>query len=259
MRQGDATGVCPVRSQRLVGIAFDRIIRHKAKMSSKDAEMIVYSSPVVLVGASPVPVDAALAALPQDWPLIAADGGAAAILSCGRVPSVVIGDMDSLARDVTLPERVRTIRLSGQDDTDFEKCMARIAAPLVVCLGFLEARFDHSLAAIHALMRLDHDRPVMLIGASDVMLRLRGDFAVQLPVGSRLSIWPLGSQTFHASSGLRWPLDGLSMAPGKMVGISNQTTAATVSIAAADGDGYAVILPLTEADAVLAALASMAR
>ena len=38
-----------------------------------------------------------------------------------------------------------------------------------------DGRLDHSLAAFDAMARLDHDRPVLLAGSNDVVLRLRGN------------------------------------------------------------------------------------
>mgnify|MGYP001353479144 CR=1 FL=1 len=214
-----------------------------------------FDRPVILVGASPVPVGSALSMLPSGWPLIAADGGANMLLDLGRRPDTVIGDMDSLVSRDALPSSVEVIHLTGQDDTDFEKCLARIDAPLIIGLGFLEARLDHSLAAIHALMGLRHDRPVLLAGDTDVLLRLTGDIEIPMPIGSRISIWPLGRQSFEASAGLRWPLAGLEMAPGKMIGTSNEVSATPVKIAATNhGDGYAVIAPVEAMTVLMAAV-----
>ena len=165
-----------------------------------------YDRPVILVGASPVPIAETLSDLPAGWPLLAADGGANALLDLGRKPDMVIGDMDS-AR--ALPEDLPRIKLSGQDDTDLQKCLARIETPLLVGLGFLDGRSDHALAAMHALMMLDHQRPVMLVGTHDVVLRLRGDVTFDMDAGCRVSVWPLGTQEFGLSEGLRWQLDGL--------------------------------------------------
>ena len=153
-------------------------------------DMLRYDCPVVLVGAAPVEIGPALETLPDSWPLIAADGGADALLKIGRRPDLVIGDMDSAG---PLPDDLPQLPLAGQDDTDFEKCLARICAPLIVGLGFLEGRLDHTLAAMHALTALSHDRPVMLVGDTDLVLRLRGDIAFEAEPGDRVSVWPLGS------------------------------------------------------------------
>ena len=212
-----------------------------AGMSSGTDTMLRYTTPVILVGASPVPVADMLSILPSDWPLLAADGGANTLLDLGRRPEIVIGDMDS-AR--SLPADLPRMALDGQDDTDLQKCLARIETPLLVGLGFLDGRFDHGLAAMHALMMLDHDRPVMLVGMHDVMLRLRGDVSFAAEAGCRVSIWPLGTQSFGRSDGLRWQLDGLQMAAGSLIGTSNEATGGPVTIRAGAGNGYAVMLPV---------------
>lgn len=209
-------------------------------MSSSTETLFRYDTPVILVGASPVPISETLSALPASWPVLAADGGANALLDLDRRPAMVIGDMDS-ARG--LPDDLPRLALDGQDDTDLQKCLARIETPLLVGLGFLDGRFDHALAAMHALMVLDHQQPVMLVGTHDVVLRLCGDVTFDAEAGSRVSIWPLGTQDFGPSEGLRWQLDGLQMAPGALIGTSNEATGGPVSIRACAGQGYAVILP----------------
>ena len=214
-------------------------------------DMLRYDCPVVLVGAAPVEIGPALEALPYSWPLIAADGGADALLQIGRWPDLVIGDMDSAG---PLPDDLPQLPLAGQDDTDFEKCLARICAPLIVGLGFLEGRLDHTLAAIHALMALPHDRPVMLFGDTDLVLRLKGDIAFEAEPGDRVSLWPLGSQAFQSSEGLKWPLDGLEMAAGRLIGTSNMAVGRLVRINAGPGDGYAVIMPHEAAQSLIDAV-----
>ena len=59
--------------------------------------ILTFDQPVILVGASPVPVDSVLSLLPAAWPLIAAMG-ADMLLDLGRRPDMVIGDMDQPAR-----------------------------------------------------------------------------------------------------------------------------------------------------------------
>lgn len=233
-------------------------IRHTVCMDETGDRLLPYEKPVILVGASPMPISAALNQLPADWPVIAADGGVDSLLAEGRQPDMIIGDLDSAS---CLPDAVPVMRLTGQDDTDLEKCLKRIRAPLIVGLGFLEGRLDHTFAALHALMALQHTRPVMLIGDHDVLVRLRGDVTLRCRSGTRLSVWPLGRQSFRRSSGLKWPLDGLIMQAGQIIGTSNETDRdlVTIEAEAEAGDGYAVMMPRSELAVLLAAVTTASR
>ena len=228
-------------------------------MAHRQDNQLLYSSPILLFGAAPI-AGSLLSCLDhcQNWPVLAADGGLRTALSCGLRPQAVIGDMDSANDLDQLPDDIRQIKLSGQDDTDFEKSLGVISAPLIIGIGFLDGRFDHSLAALDALARLPHDRPVLLVGGDDVLLRLRGDFEMTLPLASRFSVWPLGRQHFLRSHGLEWPLDDVTMALGKRTGTSNRVIGKPVSITAGAGDGYVVMAPFTAFDAMLDAAMAMA-
>ena len=228
-------------------------------MAHRQDNQLLYSSPILLFGAAPI-AGSLLSCLDhcQNWPVLAADGGLRTALSCGLRPQAVIGDMDSANDLDQLPDDIRQIKLSGQDDTDFEKSLGVISAPLIIGIGFLDGRFDHSLAALDALARLPHDRPVLLVGGDDVLLRLRGDFEMTLPLASRFSVWPLGRQHFLRSHGLQWPLDDVTMALGKRTGTSNRVIGKPVSITAGAGDGYVVMAPFTAFDVMLDAAMAIA-
>ena len=45
---------------------------------------------------------------------------------------------------------------------------------------------------------------------------------MELPAGTRVSLFPMAPVTGLPSEGLRWPLDGLAFAPDARVGTSNQ-------------------------------------
>ena len=213
---------------------------------------LTFDSPVVLVGGVPDPVG--LSAVLSEWPTIAADSGIHAALKAGRKPLSIIGDMDSVNDLASLPADIRQIKLSGQDDTDFEKCLNLIVAPLIVGIGFIGSRFDHSLAAMHALAATSNQSDLLLVGADDIILRVRGDIALRLPVGKRVSVIPLAKQSFIASSGLAWPLDGLHMEFGQAIGISNRVMDENITITAGVGDGYAVIAPFDCLESILGQL-----
>ena len=211
-------------------------------MSPNTPEPFVLSTPAILIGAAPTDL-VGLEHCAPEWPVFAADGGIHTALANQLHPRAVIGDMDSVGALDQLDPAIALFHQTGQDDTDFEKCLNLIHAPLIVGFGFLGARHDHTLAALHALARLDVSLPIILVGSDDVMMRVLGDCQFHLPVDTRFSIWPLGRQNFIQSKGLAWPVDGLTMEIGKQGGTSNRVTARKVILKAGPGDGYVVILP----------------
>lgn len=198
----------------------------------------------------PEDLDTALALAPR---LVAADGGAATALAAGHVPEAVYGDMDSLpaeARARIAPDRIRTI--AEQDSTDFDKALRHIGAPVVLAIGFTGDRVDHELAVYHGLAARG-EVPCLVLGPRDVIFHAPPDLALDLPVGTRLSLFPMGPVTGRGS-GLTWPIEGLDFDPMSRIGTSNRTTQGRVTLAF-DGPGMLVIVPRAHLAAAFRAVA----
>lgn len=216
-----------------------------------DAGPLVTSpDPVVLVGAGPVEAEALDWALADGRALVAADAGAEATLARGRIPAAVIGDLDSISREAR--RRIPASRLhhvAEQDSTDFEKCLQRIHAPLVLGLGFLGGRTDHTLAVLSCLAR--DRRGCLLLGPDSLAFAAPRELRLDLQRGSRLSLFPLAPVTGR-SEGLRWPIAGIDFAPAGRIGTSNRVTG-PVRLDF-DGPGMIVLLPPEAREPALAAL-----
>ena len=209
---------------------------------------------VTLIGGGAVS-DADLAEATALAPAImAADSGSERALAAGLMPQAVAGDFDSLSDRVRA--RVPADRLhhiAEQETTDFEKCLSRVAAPFVVAVGFAGPRYDHLLANLTTLARLRRP-PCLLLAGTDAMLAAPPLLALDLPAGTRVSLYPLG-RVMGESRGLRWPVGGLVLDPAARVGTSNAALGGTVELAL-DGPCI-VILPRRHlADAVTAVLAA---
>lgn len=206
---------------------------------------------VLLVGGGQISSCVLSDALARAETVVAADGGAVPVMALGRCPDAVIGDLDSLPPEVmqALPPAVLH-RIEEQDSTDFDKCLRHIEAPLVLGHGFLGARLDHQLAAMTVLAR-HPDRRCLLVGEQDVVCLAPPRLALDLPVGLRLSLYPL-APVRGRSDGLRWPLEGLRFAPDGIVGTSNEVTG-PVRLEF-ETPGMLLILPLTAQEALRAGL-----
>jgi thiamine pyrophosphokinase len=123
----------------------------------------------------------------------------------------------------------------------------------VLALGFAGARLDHGLAAFHTLIARS-ERRCILIGPQDVAFAAPPRLELDLGPGEPLSLFPMAPVT-GTSTGLEWPIAGLSFAPDGMIGTSNRVVARRV-VLEFDRRGMLVILPRRRLDAAIRALRS---
>lgn len=216
----------------------------------------VYAKPegITLVGGgelSRFQLERALAVAPY---LVAADGGADAALGFGHVPELVVGDFDSLsqsAQDLLGPARLRHV--AKQDTTDFDKVLAATSAPVTLAVGFTGARLDHTLAVMSSLVRLPHRR-VLVDSGEDICLIAPPEISLELPVGTRLSLYPLSPCNCH-SQGLRWETGELRLSPLGIIGTSNEIARPRVTLRPS-APALLLMLPVSALDACLSAVSN---
>ena len=154
--------------------------------------------------------------------LVAADAGADRLLAYGAEPEAVIGDFDSISTKAQARLAGRLFPIREQVTTDFDKALRSISAPFVLGLGFAGQRLDHGLAVLNGLVRHPEQR-CLILSATDVTFLAPRVLELQLAVGLRFSLFPMGPVEGE-SEGLRWPLQGIRFAPDGMIGTSNEVS-----------------------------------
>ncbi len=164
--------------------------------------------------------------------VIAADGGARHCRAMGRIPDVVIGDMDSLTQsEVEALERdgAEMIRHPARkDQTDLELAL-RLALERggdeILVLGALGERWDMTLANVLILAAPEFSGVrLRLIDDRHEIVLLKGGDRVELPgkQGDVLSLVPLGCDAVGVTlHGLDYPLKDATIRLGSTLGISN--------------------------------------
>lgn len=185
-------------------------------------DLIVSSEHTVcLVGGARVDADLISLILPMVARFIAVDSGADVLIAAGITPAAVIGDMDSISDDARAAFGAVLHHIPEQDTTDFEKALSRVAAPMVVALGFTGGRMDHTLAVLNVIARYA-DRAVILADSTDVcFLAKQGITSVMAPSGTRMSLMPL-SECRVSVTGLRWSFTDRVMHPVGFISSSNE-------------------------------------
>ena len=221
-----------------------------------NGHFVVSDTGITLVAGGPVDRTTLRMALKNAPMLVAADGGADRALRHGAEPIAVIGDLDSISDAArTRLGAGRLHHVAEQETTDLDKCLRSIKARFILAIGVTGGRLDHALAALSSLLR--HQKaggaPCIVIAGRDVIFAAPRSLALRLPVGERISLFPMAAITGR-SAGLRWPINGLTLAPDSRIGTSNEVQEAQVTLDF-DSDGMLVILPRRNLRAVIAALA----
>jgi thiamine pyrophosphokinase len=164
--------------------------------------------------------------------IIAVDGGLKRCLELNLTPNILIGDLDSLTEDVLakLPSGCeKVIHPVEKDETDtqlaVEYCIEHNIVEIFIC-NDLSGRFDHALALIQNLMQA-HQRVIKatLVSQKQLITILSESVTLSYPVGTTLSLISITEKTeFVSSTGLKYPLDNLTLYNWQSRGISNIAT-----------------------------------
>ena len=165
-----------------------------------------------------------LSNLSHSHPVYAADSGANFLLEEKINFEAVIGDMDSIDKKIIKDQNINKLHITHQDTTDLQKCFLNIEAKFFIGFGFLDLRLDHTLASLTAINGKHSAKAIILVGEIDTVVWAREKWSCKIPKNTRISIWPLGNQSFYKSIGLKYPLDDLKMNPVNLIGTSNETT-----------------------------------
>ncbi|MCY3735294.1 MAG: thiamine diphosphokinase [Gemmatimonadaceae bacterium] len=174
--------------------------------------------------------------------VLCADGGADTARRLGRAPDYIAGDLDSVSGPgMAAVAGDRLVRVDADDTgTDMQKVL-RLALELGVgradMLGFTGRRTDHTLWNLSLLRTFGDRLDLRLIDDHCEIRLIRGRVRFRADVGQKLSLCPLdGPAGGIETEGLRWPLRGESLVPGRRDGISNEVTASPVEIRVGRGD-----------------------
>lgn len=176
--------------------------------------------------------DLDVAGLPVADLVVAADSGYSLAERLGLDVDLLVGDLDSLSVDGQDRAEAAGVRVerhpAAKDATDLALALAAAVdgtddGDLLVVVGGSGGRLDHALANLLALgdPALAGRRVVARIGPADVVV-VRGEAALELPVGDTVTLLPVGGDALGVSTtGLAYPLHDEDLPAGTTRGVSN--------------------------------------
>lgn len=176
--------------------------------------------------------------------LICADGGARHAYSMGLTPNVLIGDIDSVSKELLNYFDDKNVEIitypCEKDETDTQLAVeyaVNNGVKEIVLVGCTGGRFDHTFANISLLIWLmkrgirgtiiDSNNEIYVI---DRYIKLSGNKGDKV---SLLSITPKVTGVF--TKGLKYVLEDGELCYDKPIGISNEMTSSQAEVVIRDG------------------------
>ena len=200
---------------------------------------------IVVTGADPLHADA-VAHVPTDAIVLAADGGLDHALAAGLTPAGLIGDLDSVSDDaLAWAQAHATIHRHdpAKDQTDTELALgvaADLAPKRIVLLAGGGDRLDHTLAALGALGDPDLTSVPVIEGwwgeQHFHVLHGPGRLRLEAQVGATVSLLATHGPCSGVSiTGCRWTLTDADLAPLVGHGVSNEAVESAVEVSVSSG------------------------
>jgi thiamine pyrophosphokinase len=176
--------------------------------------------------------------------VVAADGGARALLELGIEPALVVGDFDSLDAGCLrrLEEaRCRLLKVKAEkDETDMElavNCALEHGASSITLLGGIGSRLDHTHANFILLARLAKmGKAARAVAPPLTVYATAGNLTIQGSPGDTVSVFPMqGSATGVTEIGFKYKLTDSSLDPFIVTGVSNELCGREGNISVKEG------------------------
>lgn len=183
--------------------------------------------------------------------VVAADGGAKALLQAERPPGLIVGDLDSLdpeaykwaeALDITIERYPQ-----DKDETDGELALERVLEKkpdAVMLLGAHGGRTGHFLANLKLLRRchslgldavmLGHNESIRYLGAG-------GELALAGRAGAVLNLLPVDGPVVFSVEGTRWEAQEVRLEHVSARGLSNEIVSDGASIRCHSGTMLVIV------------------
>lgn len=186
--------------------------------------------------------------------LIAADSGMMHAAALGVVPELWVGDFDSAGSELAVQysEVPRESFPAEKDATDGAIAIAeaiRRGAQEFLLLGGLGGQTDHTTGLLGQGLDLARRGYSCLLtsGLEEAWPVVPGNWQLQFPPGTRLSIVPFGDLTGLSLAGVKWPLENRDVELGATLTLSN-VALGPVEISLRSGHGIAFAYPPLAAD-----------
>jgi len=146
--------------------------------------------------------------------IICCDGSVENLVKAGMTPEAVVGDLDSLGKDLAERFSDRLFKDDNQETNDLTKavswCIERDFREIII-LGATGKREDHTIGNISLLAEYPREISVTLVTDTGTLIPLHESSEISCFPGQQVSVFSLDPETEISSKGLRYELHRLKL------------------------------------------------
>jgi len=158
--------------------------------------------------------------------IICADGGANSAKKLNIIPDYIIGDLDSISKKNLdfFEKRSKIIYYKRQNDTDVEKSLKFLIKKNyeeVVLLGSTGNRLDHTICNLGIVIKYFPKIKISILHGNSFLRAHSKDVELKTIPKEIISIYGFDKKTKIKSTGLKYPLENISLPFGESESTSN--------------------------------------
>lgn len=155
-----------------------------------------------------------LAALHEATMIVCCDGAAEKLVAHGLNPGIIIGDLDSVPLAIREKYAEIMVQDSDQETNDLTKAVnwcVNAGISQVTILGATGIREDHTLGNISLLADYSKIIDAVMLTDTGTFRVYNGSVTIGSRPGQQVSLFSIDPTLQVTSSGLKYPLDGLTL------------------------------------------------
>jgi thiamine pyrophosphokinase len=140
---------------------------------------------------------------------ICCDGSTENLIDYGLVPDAIVGDMDSLDKELAVKFSDRIFKDDNQETNDLTKAVEwchKSGYDDITILGATGKREDHTIGNISLLAEYSKFVKVKMVTDTGIFIPFRGSCVIGTIPGQQVSVFSIDPGTKITSAGLRYPL-----------------------------------------------------
>lgn len=141
--------------------------------------------------------------------IVCCDGSTRSLVEHGMIPDAIVGDMDSLDKELASEFADRTFIDGNQETNDLTKAVEwcrKSGYNDIIILGATGKREDHSVGNISLLTEYSKYAKVQMITDNGIFLPFHESCRIETFKGQQISVFSVNTETEITSEGLRFPL-----------------------------------------------------